>query len=86
MASHKAVWTCQGAKSAAEDSWLLLGNGGPIIDHIWKRMFKGIEIFKGRRYAVKVAVLTAQVRRKIQSMVARGEHLTVTGATTILAE
>ena len=87
MASHKAASTCRGAKSAAEDSWLLLGNGGPIIDPIlWKRMFKGIEIYKGRTYAEKIAVLPSQVRRKIQYMVARGEHLTVNGATIILAE
>ena len=34
MASHKAASTCRGAKSAAEDAWLLLGNTGPIIDPI----------------------------------------------------
>ena len=32
MASHKAASTCRGAKSAAEDAWLLSGNTGPIVD------------------------------------------------------
>ena len=87
MASHKAASTCRGAKSAAEDAWLLLGNGGPIIDPVlWKRMFKGIEIYKGRSFAEKIAVMPSQVRAKIQYMVTRGEHLTVTGASIILAE
>ena len=81
MASHKAASTCRGAKSAAEDAWLLLGNGGPIIDPVlWKRMFKGIEIYKGRSFAEKIAVMPSQVRAKIQYMVSRGEHLIVTGA------
>ena len=39
-----------------------------------------------RREAEKNAVLPTQVRGKILCMVARGEHLTVTGATIILAE
>ena len=42
-------------------------------------MFKGIEIYKGRSYAEKIAVLPSQVRRKIHYMVARGEHLTGNG-------
>ena len=49
-------------------------------------MFKGIVINKGRSYAEKIAVLPSHVRRKIQYMVARGENLTVNGATIILAE
>ena len=32
MASYKAASTCRVAKSAAEDSWLLNGNSGPIIN------------------------------------------------------
>ena len=65
----------------------MLGNGGPIIDPVlWKRMFKGIEIYKGRSFAEKIAVMPSQVRAKIQYMVTRGEHLTVTGASIILAE
>ena len=48
--------------------------------------FKGIEVYKGRIYAEKTAVLPSQVREKIQYMIARGEHLRVTGATVILAE
>ena len=87
MASYKAASTCRGAKSAAEDAWLLLGNQGPIIDPIlWKRMYKGIEVYKGRSFAEKVAVLPSQVRAKMQYMMDRGEHLTVDGATIILAE
>ena len=49
-------------------------------------MFKGTEIYKERSFAEKIAVMPAQVRGKIQYMVSRGEHLTVTGATIILVE
>lgn len=43
MASHRAASSCRGAKCAAEDAWLLLGNRGPVIDPaLWKRMFRGI--------------------------------------------
>ena len=87
MASHKAVSTCRGTKSAAEDEWLLLGNKGPIIDPVlWKRMYKGIQVYKGRSFADKIAVMPSQVRRKVEYMIARGEHLTIDGATIILAE
>ena len=87
MASYKAASTCRGAKSAAEDAWLLLGNQGPIIDPIlWKRMYKGIQVYKGRSFAEKVAVLPSQVCTKMQYMMDRGEHLTVNGASIILAE
>ena len=72
MASHTAASTCRGVKSAAEDVWLLLGNGGPIIDPVlWKRMFKGKEIYKGRSFAKKIAVMPSQVRAKIPYMVSR---------------
>lgn len=87
MASHKAASTCRGAKSAAEDAWLLCGNRGPVIDPIlWKRMFRGIEVYKGRRFAEKIAVLPSQVRRKINYMMSKGEHFTLSGASIILAE
>ena len=87
MASSKAASTCRGAKSAAEDEWLLRGNTGPIIDPVlWKRMYKGIEVYKGRSFAEKSAVLPCQVRRKIDYMVGRKEHLTVSGVSLILAE
>ena len=87
MASHKAASTCRGAKSAAEDAWLLSGNRGPVIDPIlWKRMFRGIEVYKGRRFAEKIAVLPSQVRRKINYMMSKGEHFTLSGASIILAE
>ena len=47
MASYKAASTCRGAKSAAEDAWLLQGNKGPVIDPVlWKRMYKGIRVDK----------------------------------------
>ena len=49
-------------------------------------MFKGIEIYKGRSFAEKIAILPAQVLAKIQYMVSRGEHCNVTGASIILAE
>ena len=41
-------------------------------------MFKGIEIYKGRSFDEKIAVILTQVRGKIHYMVSRGEHLTVT--------
>ena len=87
MASHKAASTCRGAKSAAEDAWLLSGNRGPVIDPVlWKRMFRGIEVYKGRRFAEKIAVLPSQVRRKINYMMSKGEHFKLSGASIILAE
>ena len=49
-------------------------------------MFKGIEVYKGRSFAEKIAVLPGQVRKKIEYMVRRREHLTITGASIILAE
>ena len=36
MASYKAASTCRVAKSAAEDSWLMNGNTGPIVCSIVK--------------------------------------------------
>ena len=87
MASHKAASTCRGANSAAEDAWLLSGNRGPVIDPVlWKRMFRGIEVYKGRRFAEKIAVLPSQVRRKIDYMMSKGEHFKLSGASIILAE
>ena len=87
MASYKAAITCRGAKSAAEDAWLLPGNQSPIIGPIlWKRMYKEIQVYKGRSFAEKVPVLLSQVRTKMQYMMDRGEHLTVNGVSIILAE
>ena len=87
MASYKAAATCRVAKSAAEDAWLLGGNRGPVIDQVlWKRMFRGIEVYKGRRFKEKVAVLPSQVREKIEYMISKGEHFTLNGASIILAE
>ena len=87
MASYKAASTCRVAKSAAEDSWLLNGNSGPIINPtLWKRMFKGIRVYKGRTFAEKTAILPSQVRRKIQYMMKLREHITIDGAAIILAE
>ena len=87
MASYKSESTCRVAKSAAEDAWLLNGNTGPVINTtLWKRMYKGIRIFKGRTFADKTAVLPSQVRRKIQHMMKDQKHLTINGATIILAE
>ena len=87
MASYKAASTCRGAKCAAEDAWLLQGNKGPVVDPVlWKRMYKGIQVYKGTKLADKVAILPAQVREKIEHMMARGEHLTIDGASIILAE
>ena len=86
MASSKAASTCRVAKCAAEDAWLLNGNAGPVIDAVlWKRMYKGIKVYKGTTLA-ETAVLPSQILRKIQYMMQRGEHLTVSGASIILAE
>ena len=66
---------------------MLSGHRGPVIDPVmWKRMYKGIEVYKGRVFADKAAVLPSQVREKIEYMIKRKEHLTVTGASIILAE
>ena len=67
MASYKAASTCRVAKCAAEDAWLLSGNSGPVIDAVlWKRMFKGIQVYKGVSLKDKSAVFPSQVRKKIQ--------------------
>ena len=87
MASQKAAATCRGAKSAAEDEWLLNGNQGPVIDSVlWKRMYKGIQVYKGRTFAEKSTILPSQVRVKIEYMIRRREHITINGASIILAE
>lgn len=87
MASHKAPSTCRVAKCAAEDTWLLSGNTGPVIDaFLWKRMYKGILVYKGTTLADKSAILPSQVRRKAQHMMKRGEHFSINGASIILAE
>ena len=63
------------------------GNRGPIIDVIlWKRMYKGIEVYKGRTYTEKSAVLASQVQKKEEYMLLNKEHLTITGVSIILAE
>ena len=60
---------------------MLSGHRGPVIDPVmWKRMYKGIEVYKGRVFADKAAVLPSQVREKIEYMIKRKEHLTITGA------
>ena len=87
MASYKAASTCRVAKSAAEDAWLLSGNRGPVIDQtMWKRMLRGIRVYKGRCYKEKAAVLPYQVRKKIEYMCSTGEHYSLNGACIILAE
>ena len=87
MASYKAASTCRVAKAAAEDTWLLSGNLGPVIDQVlWKRMYRGIEVYKGRTFKEKSTVLPSQVRKKIEYMLSKGEHYTLNGASVILAE
>ena len=87
MASYEAASTCRGAKCAAEDAWLLSGNTGPIVDaFLWKRMYNGIRVYKGQSLAEKTDILPSQVRKKMQYMMARGEHCTINGASIILAE
>ena len=61
MASYKAASTCRVAKCAADDTLLLSGHRGSVIDLVmWKKMYKGIEIYKGRVFAYKAAVLLSQ--------------------------
>ena len=49
-------------------------------------MYKGIQVYKGTVLADKIAILPRQVRKKIESMMARKEHLTIDGASIILAD
>ena len=58
-----------------------------MIDPVlWKRMYKGIQVYKGTKLTDKVAILPVQVRKKIEHMMAKDEHLTIDGASIILAE
>ena len=66
---------------------MLQGNTGPVIDAVlWKRMYKGMQVYKGTKLADKVAILPTQVRKKMEHMMSKGEHLTINGASIILAE
>ena len=66
MASSKAASTVRVAKSAAEDTWLLGGNKGPIIDTIlWKRMYKGILVYKGTKLARRQRYSHGRFERKL---------------------
>ena len=49
-------------------------------------MYKGIQVFKGATLVDKVAISPTQVRKKIEHMLTVGEHLTLNGASVILAE
>ena len=87
MASYKAASTVRVAKSAAEDAWLLSGNRGPIIDAVlWKRMYKGLLVYRGTTIAEKTAIFPAQIKEKIEYMMMNGEHYTINGASIILAD
>ena len=44
-----------------------------------------MRVYKGRTFADKAAIMPGQVRRKVQYMVSRGEHLTINCASIILA-
>lgn len=87
MASYKAASTVRVAKSAAEDTWLLGGNKGPVIDAVlWKRMYRGMLVYKGTRLSEKTAIFPKQIRKKIDYMLKNDEHTTINGASIILAE
>ena len=87
MASYKAASTCRGAKCAAEDTWLLNGNTGPVIDAVlWKRMYKGILVYKGTSFTEKVAILPTQIRKKIEYMRGLGAQFSLTKVSIILAD
>ena len=45
-----------------------------------------MRVYKGRTFADKTAIMPDQVRRKVQYMMSRNEHLTINGASIILAE
>ena len=45
-----------------------------------------MQVYGGKAFAEKTAVLPTQVRKKIEFMVGQQEHLTITGASVILAE
>ena len=49
-------------------------------------MYRGMQVYGGKAFAEKTAVLPTQVRKKIEFMVGQQEHLTITGASIILAE
>ena len=49
-------------------------------------MYKGIQVYKGTKLADKVAILPNQVRKKIELMMVKGDHLSISGASVILAE
>ena len=87
MASYKAASTVRVAKSAAEDAWLLGGNKGPVIDAVlWKRMYRGILVYKGTKLTEKTAIFPRQIKEKINYMMKNDEHTTINGASIILAE
>ena len=49
-----------------------------MIDAVlWKRMYKGIQVYKGTMLADKVAILPTQVGEKMEHMMSKGEHLTI---------
>ena len=87
MASYKAESTVRVAKSAAEDTWLLCGNKGPIIDAVlWKRMYRGMCVYKGRTLAEKTAILPSKIRKKIEYIIGEGQRLSIDSASVILAD
>ena len=49
-------------------------------------MYSEKKVFKGITLIDKVAISPAQVREKIEFMLDKGEHLTIDGASIILAE
>ena len=51
---------------------MLQGNKGPVVDPVLcKRMYKGIQVYKGTKLADKIAISPAQVRGKIEYMIDR---------------
>ena len=87
MASYKAASTVRVAKCAAEDAWLLTGNIGPVIDAVlWKRMYKGIKVYKGTSLKEKTAILPSQIRRKIEHIMQGRKRIDIDSASVILAD
>ena len=74
----------RGSKSASE--YLLEGNIGQVVDAvIWKKLYKGIDVYMATKPADKMAFLPNQVRKKLVLMMFKGGHLTIYGASIILA-
>ena len=49
-------------------------------------MEENVQVYKGTKLVDKEAILPNQVRKKIELMMVKGDHLSISGASVILAE